>query len=61
VNDRAICIDIAKLKRAKDIVLISGGEQKVEAVIGTLRLLKPSYLITDEITAKTIAEYEFDE
>ena len=61
VNDRAICIDIAKLKRAKDIVLISGGAEKVEAIIGTLRLLKPSYLITDEITAQTIADFEFKE
>lgn len=60
VNDRAICVDIAKLKRAKDIVLISGGSEKVEALIGTLRLLKPSYLITDEVTAKTIAEYVFE-
>ena len=59
INDRSICIDIAKLKRAKDIVLISGGAEKVESLIGTLRLLKPSYFITDEITAQTIAEYNF--
>ncbi len=61
INDRSICLDIAKLKRARDIVLISGGAEKVESLIGTLRLLKPSYLITDEITAQTIAEYNFNE
>lgn len=58
VNDRSISLDIGKLKRAKDIVLISGGSEKVEALIGTLKLLQPSYFITDEITATTIAEYE---
>lgn len=61
VNDRAIAIEIAKLKRAKDVVVISGGEEKIEALIGALRLLKPSNLITDEITAATIANYDLGE
>lgn len=60
VNDRAIAIDISKLKRAKDVVLISGGAEKIEALIGTLKLIKPSYFITDEITAATLAEYDAD-
>jgi len=60
VNDRVIALDISQLKRAKDVVLISGGEEKIEALIGALRLLKPSYFITDEITATTIANFDFD-
>ncbi|MBX2826030.1 MAG: sugar-binding transcriptional regulator [Gammaproteobacteria bacterium] len=58
VNDRAISIEISKLKRAKDIVLISGGREKIEALIGTLLLLEPDYFITDEVTASIIADYE---
>lgn len=59
VNDRSISLDIPRLKKAKDIVLISGGNEKIEALIGALRLLKPSYFITDEVTAATIADYQF--
>lgn len=58
VNDRAISVEIDSLKNAQDLVLISGGNEKIEVLIGALRLLKPTYFITDEITAMTIAEYE---
>ena len=58
VNDRAISIEIATLKQAKDIVLVSGGREKIEALIGTLLLLEPDYFITDEVTASIIAEYD---
>ena len=57
VNDRAISIEIRKLRQAKDIVLISGGNEKIEALIGTLRLLEPDYFITDEETATIIADF----
>ncbi len=58
VNDRAISIEINTLKQAKDIVLISGGREKIEALIGALLLLEPAYFITDEVTASIIAEYD---
>lgn len=58
VNDRAISIEIENLKKAQEIVLVSGGEEKIEVLIGALQLLKPTYLITDEISAATIARYE---
>jgi DNA-binding transcriptional regulator LsrR (DeoR family) len=58
VNDRAISIEINTLKQARDIVLISGGREKIEALIGALLLLEPDYFITDELTASIIAEYE---
>ena len=58
VNDRAIAIDIAKLQKARDVVLIAGGIEKFDALIGALRLLRPSHLITDEITAERIAGHD---
>lgn len=58
VNDRVISVDLDRLKRAKDIVLISGGEEKVEALLGTIRRLEPTVFITDELTAQAIAGVE---
>lgn len=58
VNDRAISIEIEKLKKARDIVLVSGGREKIEALIGALLLLEPAYFITDEVTASIIADWE---
>jgi len=58
VNDRAISIEINTLKQARDIVLVSGGREKIEALIGALLLLEPDYFITDELTAAIISEYE---
>lgn len=54
INDMVISVEIDKLKKAKDIVLISGGAEKVDALVGALRLLEPSYLITDELTAEAL-------
>ncbi len=56
VNDVSISVEIDTLKRSRNTVLISGGDEKVEAIVGTLKLLLPSYLITDELTATTIVE-----
>ena len=54
INDMVISVEISKLKKAKEIVLISGGAEKVDALTGALRLLEPSYFITDELTAKSL-------
>ena len=56
VNARSISISIEKLMRISNIVLISGGREKTEIMIGSLESLRPSTLITDEMTAKRLLE-----
>jgi DNA-binding transcriptional regulator LsrR (DeoR family) len=54
VNDRAISMSMARLKRVREKVLISGGPEKVGIMMATLKSLAPSVLITDEVTAASL-------
>ncbi|RYG93089.1 sugar-binding transcriptional regulator [Loktanella sp. IMCC34160] len=56
VNQRAISISVDRLARIESKVLISGGPEKVEMIRGTMNSLRPSVLITDELTAATLLE-----
>jgi DNA-binding transcriptional regulator LsrR (DeoR family) len=56
VNDRAISMSMARLKRVKEKVLISGGPEKVAILRAALKSLQPSVLITDEGTARSLLE-----
>ena len=56
VNDRAISMSMARLKRVKEKVLISGGPEKVGTLRAALKSLQPSVLITDEVTAGSLLE-----
>lgn len=58
VNERSISVNIDRLKKANDLVLISGGEEKVEIMISCLKRLIPTVFITDEMTAQSILERE---
>ena len=58
VNERAISVGIDRLKKANDLVLISGGEEKIAVLIGCLKRLNPTVFITDEITAQSILDSE---
>ncbi|MBK0329217.1 sugar-binding transcriptional regulator [Rhodobacteraceae bacterium F11138] len=61
VNDRAISMSMARLKRVRETVLISGGPEKVDIMLATLKSLKPSVLITDEVTATSLLEAVSDQ
>ena len=54
VNGRAVAVDLARLKKTPERVLISGGKEKVRALRGAINVLRPTVLITDEITAKDL-------
>lgn len=54
LNDRVISVPPTMLRRARRIVLASGGWEKAAAVLAALRLLKPEVLITDEVVAETL-------
>ena len=56
VNLRAISVDLARLRKTPERVLISGGKEKVRALRGAINVLRPTVLITDEITAKDLLE-----
>jgi DNA-binding transcriptional regulator LsrR (DeoR family) len=54
VNDRAISLSMERLKRVQKKVLISGGPEKTDIILATLKALDPSVLITDEMTARQL-------
>ena len=54
VNGRAVSVDLARLRKTPERVLISGGKEKVRALRGAINVLRPTVLITDEITAKDL-------
>jgi DNA-binding transcriptional regulator LsrR (DeoR family) len=51
VNERSISPSMSRLTRIKTKVLISGGREKIEILVATLRSMQPSVLITDEQSA----------
>lgn len=55
VNARVMSVDLARLRKAPQRVLVSGGAEKVPVLRGAIKALSPTVLITDEITAKTLA------
>lgn len=55
VNERVVAIHPQDLSRVRNLVLASGGWQKVAAIRAALRLLRPNTLITDEMVAERLA------
>lgn len=52
INQRVMSVSMEQIRRVPLKLLISGGRDKVPAVLGAVRLLEPHVLITDEITAR---------
>ena len=51
VNGRVISVNLARLRRTPERVLISGGKEKMIALSAAIRTLAPTTLIIDEQTA----------
>ena len=51
VNSRVISVNLARLRRTPERVLISGGKDKLVALRATIKTIAPTTLITDEQTA----------
>jgi DNA-binding transcriptional regulator LsrR (DeoR family) len=51
INERIMAIPLDVIRSVPNRILISGGEAKVEAMIGGIRLLAPTVCISDERTA----------
>ncbi|MDQ0512033.1 sugar-binding transcriptional regulator [Ancylobacter amanitiformis] len=56
INRRVMSIPVETLQATPERILTSGGPGKTQAVIGALRLLRPTLFITDEITAAAVLQ-----
>jgi DNA-binding transcriptional regulator LsrR (DeoR family) len=54
VNDRVMAIPVDSLAMAPNRILTSGGHNKTEAIVGAVRMIKPTVFITDEVTAGSV-------
>lgn len=54
VNSRSISMPLERLKRIPQIILMSGGPEKIDILNATIASISPSVLITDEVTARTL-------
>jgi len=57
VNRRSMSVPVETLRATPTRVLVSGGEDKIEALIGAMELLRPTAFITDEATAASLLAY----
>ncbi len=56
VNSLVMSVEVDRLRRAPMRILTSGGPEKIEALLGAMRLLAPTVLITDEESARRMLE-----
>jgi len=54
VNRRVMSIPLETIGAAPIRILASGGREKINAILGALKLLRPTVLITDEATAAAL-------
>lgn len=54
VNSRVISVNLARLRRTPERVLISGGKDKLNAIRASIQTISPTTLVTDEQTAKAL-------
>ncbi|MCB1507891.1 MAG: sugar-binding transcriptional regulator, partial [Hyphomicrobiaceae bacterium] len=52
VNEQIMSVEIERLRKAPMRILASGGAQKVAAMRGVIALLRPTVIVTDEMTAR---------
>jgi DNA-binding transcriptional regulator LsrR (DeoR family) len=56
INARVMSIPMETMQATPERILTSGGPEKTQAIIGALRLLKPTVFITDEMSAAAVLE-----
>jgi DNA-binding transcriptional regulator LsrR (DeoR family) len=54
INDRVMSVDVDRIRRAPLRILASGGADKADAMLGAMRLVQPTVLITDEQSARAL-------
>jgi DNA-binding transcriptional regulator LsrR (DeoR family) len=56
LNSRIVSVPLDMVKAAPRRVLASGGADKLAAILGAMRLMKPTVFITGEATARAVLE-----
>ncbi|MGH6763509.1 MAG: sugar-binding transcriptional regulator [Phyllobacterium sp.] len=56
IHERVMSVSIESLQKAPVRVLTSGGSEKIEALLGAMKLLRPTVFITDEESAARMLE-----
>lgn len=56
INDLVMSVEVDRLRRAPVRILTSGGEEKIDALLGAMHLIAPTVLITDEQSARRMLE-----
>jgi len=54
INDKVMSVPVPHLAAAPRRILTSGGPDKVETLLGAIALIRPTVLITDELTAAAL-------
>lgn len=54
VNDRTISVSLEQLANAKARIIVSGGPEKVDVLHGAIAAIRPSALVTDDASARTL-------
>lgn len=54
INRRIMSVPLETIRAAPVRVLTSGGAEKIDAIIGAIRLVEPTVFITDETTAAAV-------
>lgn len=57
INNRVMSAPLPNLCQAPERILASGGPDKITALRGAMHLIKPTVLITDEVTAGILLEH----
>jgi DNA-binding transcriptional regulator LsrR (DeoR family) len=56
INSLVMSVDVDRLRKAPIRILTSGGQEKIEALLGAMNLIAPTVLITDEESARRVLE-----
>lgn len=54
INSLVMSVDVDRLRRVPLRILTSGGEEKIDALLGAMKLVEPTVLITDERSARAM-------
>jgi deoxyribonucleoside regulator len=57
INRRVMSMPIENLKTVAKRVMISGGNDKVEALLGGIKMIQPNVIITNEATARQLMDH----
>lgn len=55
VNDRVVAVNPVDLRATREVILVSGGWEKLKAITAAMKLLRPSVLIVNELVAERLA------